>query len=157
MIDLALDNLSSPAGTAAQCRSPTSFTFLDQDLTQTSFESYSQHTCALSQTVGHRREGCAGRCAAIPSSSTHRNLDEMPPPAIFTFTSDPDRLRLISVIAATVISLACGTNVGHTMTREPREDTDKSSMYTQHGPRNLRNGCNCRPRKAISSFVHVPT
>ena len=36
---------------------------------------------------------------------------DMPPPAIFTFTSDAKRLRLISVIAATTISLACGTNV----------------------------------------------
>ncbi|ETN43774.1 uncharacterized protein HMPREF1541_11098 [Cyphellophora europaea CBS 101466] len=34
----------------------------------------------------------------------------MPPPAVFTFSSDPKRTRLISVIAATVISLACGTN-----------------------------------------------
>lgn len=52
---------------------------------------------------------------------------------------DPKHARLVSVVAATVIALACGTNVSEKSLRALFANGE-NSIYTRHGPPNSHSG-----------------
>ena len=62
--------------------------------------------------------------------------------------------RIVSVVAATAISLACGTNASW---RKLRSDIGLTfdSTHTQHGRHNLQTVSNSPQRKAISSYASL--
>lgn len=64
-----------------------------------------------------------------------------------------NKTRIVSVVAATLISLACGTNVSfHPQTQY--QMLTPGSMPTQHGRPNSPTNCNCQRHKAMLSYGH---
>ena len=70
---------------------------------------------------------------------------------------DPKRVRIISVIAATVISLACGTNVSMARSGSDLQLNLAYSTPTQLGLLNLQSDFACPQPRVISSYEPDPS